>query len=290
MTLIDSASGVTRITCPRNRRGRQRSSERKLERVHLGLRRGGTTTETKMRKTKRPSGRESKQLELFSKQRRSKRGELPKRAVRAVPSRKSTAPGRNAALPTRGLPLERAAWLARGALPITIGGIGANAQEELLAQIGEFALGPLVYCRPWVVIALGDSSGLQGEGMLGVGALLPFARIGFDSGGGASRTRARQRVDARCRWTLVRAGAGRAARPRGPGRRTWAGRRGETVGEPDPARQPGREGRHRDRRALALDGQPSSSIPFDALCRRLWPPARPSRSPCAAPARRRSGW
>lgn len=170
------------------------------------------------------------------------------------------------------LPLERAAWMARDAVPITLGGVGGGAQEELLVQIGELALGPLVYRRPWVVIALGDSDGQQGEGLLGAGALLPFARVGLDLAGG--------RLELEPGSEMTRAADGRWFVP-APGALLGLGLQ-EGEGGPGDAALPlvnlilrgspaEKAGIGIGARLLAIDGQPSSSIPFRELCRRLWP-------------------
>lgn len=79
-----------------------------------------------------------------------------------------------------GLPADAAAWRARGAVAMDVGGAGQRATAALLVRIDAIAIGPFVLERPWVLLLLDASVGDEDEGALGAGALMAFARVGID--------------------------------------------------------------------------------------------------------------
>ena len=79
-----------------------------------------------------------------------------------------------------GLPTTRAAWLARGAVPLVMHAAGAREHDALAAQVASVQIGSCTFERPWVMVTLGVKDALPFEGLLGGGALLPFARAGID--------------------------------------------------------------------------------------------------------------
>ncbi|MGH7149467.1 MAG: PDZ domain-containing protein, partial [Planctomycetota bacterium] len=82
-----------------------------------------------------------------------------------------------------GLPTDPGEWMRRGALPFRYGGVGGIGGTDLLVRLESLALGPVRFERPWVQLSgLGDPSPreIEFEGLLGAGAFLPFARVGFD--------------------------------------------------------------------------------------------------------------
>ncbi len=89
-----------------------------------------------------------------------------------------------AALVRAGLAATRDEWLARGAVPATVGWAGGVNSEDLVVQLETFQLGPVVYRDP--IVYLGgldrpDESGDAFVAMLGAGSLLAFARVGIDA-------------------------------------------------------------------------------------------------------------
>lgn len=79
------------------------------------------------------------------------------------------------------LPDDRETWIARGAIPVIMHGIEGVGGEELLVRLDAFKLGPITFERPWVMIGLGRMDRADGpDGLVGAGALLGFARVGFD--------------------------------------------------------------------------------------------------------------
>jgi hypothetical protein len=79
------------------------------------------------------------------------------------------------------LPGDRETWIARGAIPVRMRGIEGVAGEELLVRLDAFTLGPITFERPWVMIGLGQMEGTGSpDGLVGAGALLACARVGFD--------------------------------------------------------------------------------------------------------------
>jgi hypothetical protein len=82
-----------------------------------------------------------------------------------------------------GLPLDAAAWLARGAMPLETTGAGRNKATDLLVRLPSFRLGPVTFEQPWVQIALDDAGGAADyAAALGNGALSVFDRVGLDRG------------------------------------------------------------------------------------------------------------
>jgi hypothetical protein len=85
-----------------------------------------------------------------------------------------------------GLPASREECEKRGAYPFRFGGLGGKGSTDLLVRLESVTLGPIVYRRPWVLLAgLGGEDPAEEvffEGLLGAGALLPFARFGIDEG------------------------------------------------------------------------------------------------------------
>lgn len=81
-----------------------------------------------------------------------------------------------------GLPTDRAAWLARGALPTTSVGAGGGTSDDLYATLPELRLGPIVYDRPIVQISFlkGLPAARKHIAIVGTGALLCCTRVGLD--------------------------------------------------------------------------------------------------------------
>jgi hypothetical protein len=89
-----------------------------------------------------------------------------------------------AGLERAGLPLDEASWRARGATRTSITEASGARSRHMTVSIPEFRLGRITYRDPVVQIALDEdrSGGTDDrrDALLGGGALLPFARIGFD--------------------------------------------------------------------------------------------------------------
>ncbi len=83
------------------------------------------------------------------------------------------------ALARLGLPVDRAAWLARGAVPTTLAGAGGGVSEDLHAVLPSFRLGPVVYERPVVQISFAPSPAPP-RAIVGCGALVRCRRVGID--------------------------------------------------------------------------------------------------------------
>jgi aspartyl protease len=82
-----------------------------------------------------------------------------------------------------GLPTEPGEWMRRGALPFRYGGVGGVGGTDLVVRLESLSLGPVRFERPWVQLTgMGDLRPpvVEFEGLLGAGAFLPFARVGFD--------------------------------------------------------------------------------------------------------------
>jgi hypothetical protein len=78
-----------------------------------------------------------------------------------------------------GLPVDRAAWLANGAVPTISAGAGGGAGEDLLAIVPQARLGPLVLERPIVQISF--AQGARGHPVIvGCGALMACKRVAID--------------------------------------------------------------------------------------------------------------
>ncbi len=78
-----------------------------------------------------------------------------------------------------GLPVERTAWLARGAVPTTLVGAGGGVSDDLHAVLPSFRLGSVVYERPVAQISFAPSPAPP-RAIVGCGALVPFRRVGLD--------------------------------------------------------------------------------------------------------------
>ena len=84
-----------------------------------------------------------------------------------------------------GLPDDDATWRERGAVPFGMAGaMGHFAEQSLVRLDGDLVVGPVTYRSPWVLIAAAaieePDSGAASCTLLGGGALLPFAQVGFD--------------------------------------------------------------------------------------------------------------
>ncbi len=83
-----------------------------------------------------------------------------------------------------GLPTDAERWLRRGAVPLAQTGAGGVGGLDFLVRLEEVALGPVVYRKPWVLVALEGAEGSAAsefDALVGAGALLPFERIGIDA-------------------------------------------------------------------------------------------------------------
>lgn len=80
-----------------------------------------------------------------------------------------------------GLPIDAAAWHELGAVPMDTTGAGGTGTTDLLVRLPSVRLGDCVLEQPWVQVALGDEpGGADSAAAIGMGALLPFARVGLD--------------------------------------------------------------------------------------------------------------
>lgn len=84
-----------------------------------------------------------------------------------------------------GLPETREAWRARGEVFATsVLGASGEVLDEFVVRFPDVALGPVVFEAPLVHLMFDDRAGAGGStflGLLGGGALLPFARAGIDA-------------------------------------------------------------------------------------------------------------
>jgi hypothetical protein len=97
------------------------------------------------------------------------------------------------ALAALGLPETRAEWLSRGAVPFAPSdGKDGSLLLDLLVRLDALELpcreGSIVLQQPWVLLSGKELDGAQDalpfDGLLGTGALLPFARIGWQPAAG----------------------------------------------------------------------------------------------------------
>ena len=81
-----------------------------------------------------------------------------------------------------GLPTERAAWLARGAVPTISAGAGGGTSDDLYATLPELRLGPITYEQPIVQISFleGLPAARRYIAIVGSGALFGCTRVGLD--------------------------------------------------------------------------------------------------------------
>ncbi len=183
-----------------------------------------------------------------------------------------------------GLPTTREPWIERGAAVMRLAGVANTRGADLLVRVKEFDLGPVRYQAPYVLLAgLGDSAQaleMPWDGLLGCGALLPFARVGLDTARGVLE--------------LEAAGANPgypAVTPADDGRRVVVGNPGLFLGflcsaprpgaitEPDglprvrvvhPGSPADKAGVREGDWLLAIDGIPVLTQPPSAFARELW--------------------
>jgi hypothetical protein len=175
-----------------------------------------------------------------------------------------------------GLPREREPWLRRGAWPVSLGGVGGVASADLIVQLDTVVLGPIVYEQPWVIVGFSGSADDESEfGLLGTGALLPFARVATDLHAG---------------WLELEPRAGLARGPDGklrvpspgmylglgllaPGFATVVGKNElPLVCSIAPGSPAAKAGLRSTDLLEALDGEPVSTLSMAQVCRRLWVP------------------
>ncbi len=78
-----------------------------------------------------------------------------------------------------GLPTRADDWLARGAAPVKIVGVGGKSSQSLVVSFDSLDLGPMHYLAPLVHLTGLFDEALPADGMLGFGAFLPFTRVGL---------------------------------------------------------------------------------------------------------------
>lgn len=174
-----------------------------------------------------------------------------------------------------GLPTDRAAWLARGALPTTSAGAGGGTSNELYVTLPELRLGPVVYEQPIVQISFlrGLPAARMHIAIVGSGALLGCTRVGLDDerqqlelefGEGVAR-------EANGRWRVSAPGVllGLAVGSPATIARGWPFSF-PAIGEVAPGSAAARAGLTVEDRLIAIDGRSCEGAPAWSWNRSLW--------------------